>query len=364
MKKPSPAREISTIDCFRLIFPETDPQALTAYSKMLLPLFEFEEPDLIKKAPFSSESEVYCLPDVTVSRTRVTASRLTRTVRTIARSATDDILVVCYTSGHFTCRIGDETRRVEQGELAFFDLTQEVVIEAPSVENISLAVQRRKLERAIPLLDGAHGLVVPPGALSRVLTGMMTETMDAGPTIQLPQARAIGEAIILLVIACLETISNPKTTSDMQGGTISLASVKAAIERRLTDPDLGVQSLLDEFRMTRSTLYRAFEPLGGVTAYITERRLRHAFRRLTDPAEKTLRVSHMAFELGFTHASAFTRAFKAQFGMTPKDIRTLSIRPAGEDIPFMVPQEAIPYISPIVPALAESELQVLLGRKA
>lgn len=364
MTKHSLPNVVSTIDCFRTIFPESDPQAAMAYSKMLLPLFEFDVPELGRKAPFSCESEIYCLPDVTVSRARGTASRYTRTVQTIARSATDDILVVCYTSGHFTYRIGDKTRRVEQGELAFFDLSQEIVIEAPAVKNISLAIRRRKLEPAVPLLDSAHGFVVPPGALSKLLVGMMEHTMEIGPTIHVPQARPIAEAIVLLVNACLETLSQPRTTSDIQSGSVSLATVKSAIERRLTDPNLGVQSLLEEFAMTRSTLYRAFEPLGGVTAYITERRLRHAFRRLTDPAEKNLRVSHMAFELGFTHASAFTRSFKALFGLAPKDIRTLAIRPAGGDIPFLVSPEAIPYIHPLMPELVEAGSRVPLGRKS
>jgi AraC-like DNA-binding protein len=364
MTKPSLPNAISTIDCFRMIFPESDPLALAAYSKMMLPLFEFDVPDLGGKTPFSCEAEIYCLPDVTVSRTRATASRFTRTVRTIARSATDDILAVCYTNGHFAYRIGDETRRVEQGELAFFDLSQEIVIEAPSVENISLAIQRRKLEPAIPLLDSAHGLVVRPGALSRVLIGMMEHTMEMGPTIQATQARPIAEAMILLVKSCLETIPQSKATADIQGSTVSLASVKAAIERGLTDPNLGVQSLLEEFGMTRSTLYRAFEPLGGVTAYITERRLRHAFRRMTDPAEKTPRVSNMAFELGFAHASTFTRSFKALFGLTPKDIRTLAIRPAGQDIPFAVSPEAIPYIHPLVPEPIDAGSKALLGRNS
>jgi AraC-like DNA-binding protein len=349
MTKHALPNAVSTIDCFWMIFPESDPKSAAAYSKMLLPLFEFDVPDIDGKVPFSCEAEIYCLPDVTVSRTKATASRFTRTVRTIARSATDDILVVCYTKGHFICRIGDETRRVEQGELAFFDLSQEIVIEAPSVENVSLAIRRQKLEPAIPLLDSAHGLVVPPGALSNVLIGMMKHTMAMGRTIQSPQARPIAEAMILLTKACLETISTAKATSDIQGRSLSLAGVKAAIERRLTDPTLGVQSLLEEFGITRSTLYRAFAPLGGVSAYITERRLRHAFRRLTDPAERTLRVSNMAFELGFSHASAFTRSFKALFGLTPKDIRTLAIRPAGEDILFPVSPEAIPYIHVLAP---------------
>lgn len=81
-----------------------------------------------------------------------------------------------------------------------------------------------------------------------------------------------------------------------------------------------------------------------MSTYITERRLRHAFRRLTDPDQKIPRVSQLAFELGFAHASAFTRSFKVFYGLTPKEIRTLSVSPTGNDIPFIISPDAMPYI--------------------
>jgi len=336
-----------------MIFPETDPGSAAAYRKMMLPLFEFEVPKSARNVPFSSDAEIYCLPDVTVSRNRSTACRLTRTIETIARSATDEILVVCYTSGHFTYHDRGTKRRAEKGELAFFDLSQELVIEAPSVENISLAVSRRKLEALFPLLDNAHGFVVPPGSLTKVLLGMMEHTMAMGAATTPMEARAIADAMIQLVAACLEMMSRQQATPSATNGSASLAALKGAIERQLTDPALGPQSLLNEFGITRSTLYRAFEPLGGVSAYITERRLRYAFRRITDPSQEAQRVSQLGFELGFSHPSAFTRAFKALFGLSPTDVRTLAVRPAGGDVPFMVSPEALPYIHPIVAMAAE-----------
>lgn len=343
-------KAVSNIDCFMMIFPKADPRSAAAFRKMMLPLFEFEVPKSARNVPFSSDSEIYCLPDITVSRARSTACRLTRTIETIARSATDDVLAVCYTSGQFTYHSGGTKRRVNKGELAFFDLSQEVVIEAPSVENISLAISRRKLEALFPLLDNAHGFVVAPGALTKVLLGMMEHTMAMGPVTTPMEARPIADAMILLVAACLETMSRQQATSGATNGSASLAALKGAIERQLTDPSLGPQTLLEGFGITRSTLYRAFEPLGGVSAYITERRLRYAFRRITDPSQEALRVSQLAFELGFSHPSAFTRAFKALFGLSPTDVRTLAVRPAGGDVPFMVSPEALPYIHPIMAA--------------
>lgn len=339
----------SGIDCFHSVFPENDPGAASAYGKLIDPMFEFEIPEYASETPFFADAEIFCLPDATVTKVRTTASRLTRSVRTIARTATDEIVVVCYTEGHFTYQIGETKRRVNAGEVAIFDLSQEVTIEAPLVANISLAISRRRLEAIFPLLDSAHGFVVPGGALAKVLIGAAEQVTSAGASTRSVEAGPIADALILLVGACLELMSQSKPVSGGTAGAVSLARLKAAIERRLTDADFGPQCLLDEFGIARSTLYRVFEPLGGVSAYINERRLRYAFRQMTDPAQKELRLSQLAFDLGFAHASAFTRSFKARFGATPKEIRTLAIRPKGKDVPFVVSPEALPYMQPFKP---------------
>ncbi|KIU43228.1 MULTISPECIES: helix-turn-helix domain-containing protein [Bradyrhizobium] len=327
-------------------FPETDAGSVAAYRKMMRPVFDFEIPNPAERAPFWSEAEVFCLPDVTVSRTKSSACRFTRSLATIAQSANDQILVVCYTSGHFVLKTTGTRKRVNKGELAFIDLSQETVIEAPAVENISLAVSRHKLEALCPLLEIAHGLVLAPGALTRVLLGLMEGSMAIGPAMKQVEARPIADAIIQMVAACLETLSRDHVSANAGGGA-SLVAMKATIERRLAEPSLGPKTLLDEFGVTRSTLYRAFEPLGGVSAYIMERRLRYAFRRMTDPLMPRPRISQLAFEFGFSHPSAFTRAFKTYFGLSPKNVRALAVKPELDNVPFMASPEAQRYLRPI-----------------
>jgi AraC-like DNA-binding protein len=332
------------IDCFRMIFPETDPLSSAAFAKMMRPLFDFEVPKSAGMAPFSCVADIYCLPDVTVSRTRSTASRFMRTIKTIAQSATDQVLVVCYQSGHCRFETKGTQRRVEAGELAFYDLSQEIVIEAPVVDNISLAISRRKLDALFPVLDRAHGSVIAPCPLTSVLLGMMENTMATARDMTLAEAHPIADATIELVAACLDMPSRQPAGANASNAAASLTAIKAAIERSLTEPNLGPQMLLDEFGVTRSTLYRLFEPLGGVAAYITERRLRYAFRRMTDPAEPPARISQLAFDLGFSHPSAFTRAFKSFFGMSPKEVRALTAKPEGHELLFLLSPEARPYI--------------------
>jgi AraC-like DNA-binding protein len=238
-------------------------------------------------------------------------------------------------------------KQVAADAFAFFDLASEVEIEAPAVDNISLALSRRRLEALFPVLDHGHGTVITPCPLSRILLGMMENIIAIGPAMTVAEARPIADAIIQLVAAALDAPLRQQVRMAGGNGAVSQIAIKAEIERRLTDPALGPQALLDTFGITRSTLYRLFEPSGGVAVYIAKQRLRLAFRRITDPTEPALRFSQLAFDLGFSHASAFTRAFGEFFGMSPKDAKALAVQAEEHELEFLLSPEGRPYIHPL-----------------
>jgi len=333
------------IECYAAQFQAGDRNDAAAYAKVLMAAFDFEIPAYAAGGAFAASTELFFLPDVTVSWAKITASRFTRTTRTIAARGTDQILVVCYRNGHFDMTTGGQTRRVEAGELAFMDLSQEITIEAPLVDNISLAISRRKLEAMVPLLDSAHGLVRPVDALSKLLRGMLETIVAVGPTMPVVDARGIADATLRVVAACLEPLS--RQSAEAGRNTVSLVAIKAFIEQHLLDPALGPPALIDAFGTTRSALYRLFEPSGGVTAYIVQRRLHHAFRLLSDTRQPRGRISKLAAELGFSHPSAFTRAFKETFGLSPKAVQALAEQSREQDVQLRISSEPMQYLRPI-----------------
>ena len=64
----------------------------------------------------------------------------------------------------------------------------------------------------------------------------------------------------------------------------------------------------------------ALEPDGGVARFILRARLQMARRQLRDPASRTS-IAQMAEEFCFSDASAFARAFRREFGHSPKEAR-------------------------------------------
>ncbi len=90
----------------------------------------------------------------------------------------------------------------------------------------------------------------------------------------------------------------------------------AEIDARLRDPALSVEQIHRAVGVSRSRLYEALEPFGGVSAVIQERRLRASRIALQQPAN----IGEVARTLGFTSSSHFSAAFRRRFGCRPRDV--------------------------------------------
>ena len=75
---------------------------------------------------------------------------------------------------------------------------------------------------------------------------------------------------------------------------------------------------------SRSQLYRLMEGAGGVTHYIKRQRLFEGYAALCDTSN-TRPIAAIAEELCFADRSAFTRAFRHEFGTRPSDVRAASL---------------------------------------
>jgi AraC-like DNA-binding protein len=97
--------------------------------------------------------------------------------------------------------------------------------------------------------------------------------------------------------------------------------------------------------MSRSSLYRLFEDIGGVARYIQSQRLLEAHAVLSDPAT-TKSISAIAEDLCFADASSFSRVFRREFGHSPGEVRSAALaglapparqRHAGRGLGFRLP---------------------------
>jgi AraC-like DNA-binding protein len=103
--------------------------------------------------------------------------------------------------------------------------------------------------------------------------------------------------------------------------------VVRALEGRLDEP-LGLGVLAREAGLSPYHFLRTFRAVTGVTPhqYLLRARLREAARRLARGGQ---RVLDLALDSGFSDLSNFNRAFRAEFGASPRAWRALSVPRAG-----------------------------------
>lgn len=90
------------------------------------------------------------------------------------------------------------------------------------------------------------------------------------------------------------------------------------IKRHLGNPDLNVELIADALAMSSATLYRNWKKNSNETInqLINKLRLEEALKLIE---EENLTISEAAYSVGYKHLSHFSRAFKKQYGISPKD---------------------------------------------
>ena len=94
------------------------------------------------------------------------------------------------------------------------------------------------------------------------------------------------------------------------------------IENHLTG-DLSADALAQKAYLSKYYLMRRFKAATGYSLhrYVTMKRLHHARALLTETPERS--ITEISADSGFTDYTAFFRAFKAQFSVTPQEWRKL-----------------------------------------
>ena len=119
-----------------------------------------------------------------------------------------------------------------------------------------------------------------------------------------------------------ETIDSTDDTDETEPAAVSIfiTRFKEVVEARLADSDVSVEDLAADMNLSRVQLYRKVKAISGSSPVelLRTARLNRAYQlRLT--ADKS--VSEVAYSVGFTAPSYFTKCFKEEYGMVPGDVK-------------------------------------------
>jgi AraC-like DNA-binding protein len=97
--------------------------------------------------------------------------------------------------------------------------------------------------------------------------------------------------------------------------------LRSIIDLNLGNPALDAAMLSVICGISVRTIQRVFEPMGGLIAYIWNRRFERAAEALADPHNQTRTIQTIAQGLGFADMTHFSAAFRRRFGVSPRIFR-------------------------------------------
>lgn len=270
---------------------------------------------------FEARSEAWRLGPFLFNHARLPPCDLLRTPEQARRDALDHWVIALCREGRQVQRQSDIVTDMAPGIPYVFSAANAFVASRSGVamDWVGLYFPRD----ALPQLNAALGRAMS----GRPLTGPMVPAFShflSGLVETLPAVSANAAPHLATTIeALLSGICTDTGTPEAPDGMVALgqfATLRHIIRQNLGTASLSPARLSRAAGISRSQLYRLFAPYGGVASYIKSERLQTAYRQLADPAERRTIVD-IAEAVGIFGASTFSRAFRQEFGCTPREVR-------------------------------------------
>ncbi|MDH3465615.1 MAG: helix-turn-helix domain-containing protein [Gammaproteobacteria bacterium] len=242
----------------------------------------------------------------------------------IARDGVDDVLLMFQLAGEVAVGQNDQQFVVRTGDLA--------ILQADSPYHVSYHQPCRRLFMSVPrqqfLPRLNSGIVLPAfrqlhkTPLGRIVSSVMLSVAADANDLDDKDGEVIAESLLDLLARLVrgDTGSGPPVPEMDTTETVDKAF--DIMERHFADSELTPTQIADAVGISVRYLHALVSATGTtVGKWLWERRLLACYEALQNPLLHDKTITEIAFELGFSDAAHFSRAFKFRFGLTPRDVR-------------------------------------------
>lgn len=206
------------------------------------------------------------------------------------------------------------------GQIRLVDMARPFSLSTGPYSSFYVMIPRALLEEQGKL--DFHGLVVSEDSVSgRLLAAHVKALGEVLDRMTPNEAEAGARAMVALIGGAIAAHAEPAVDDPRPVEKMLLASGRQFVERHLDDVELSPEAVRRHLGVSRSLLYKVFEPLGGVSAFIQGRRLDQAFDAILHDGAEQHTLGEIAYRHGFRSDAHFSRAFRGRFGVTPGRLR-------------------------------------------
>jgi AraC-like DNA-binding protein len=261
------------------------------------------------------------LSEIWSSTAPETLIRVTRTPHEIRKDFKDHFLIWLMLDGETVLAQAGRHARICAGDIVLQDQSQPLSLEfAKHSHALLINIPRALLtSRLASAPDLAARRIGPDSSLSQLSATVFHRISQFEETTDPGTVGRVGASALDLLATALEAELTDAIVSDSRTRQ-RLDQAKRYILSNLHDPDLDLTAIARAQGATPRTLNRIFamEKTTPVR-WLWQQRLAASFRALAEGRSR--QVTDVALTYGFTDLSHFSRAFKAEFGCSPRTVR-------------------------------------------
>jgi AraC-like DNA-binding protein len=262
------------------------------------------------------------LGDLTVCSGRTSAFRVERTPA-LARDALEpSIFVNLQLTGSSMVVQGDREAVLHPGDLVIYDSTAPyTLLNDSGMTGEFFRIPHSALAMPHNMIREACAVTLSPGHPLTSMTNDYLRRLAADPEIfTAPDGDLVGHPSIELVRAVIAThLRADKLRIEPLAATLQLRILEYA-RHHINDPNLSAEQIAAAHYISVRHLYRVMAESGiGLADWIRTRRL-EACRQELERTSSTA-IAAVARRNGFANMSSFSRAFRAEYGLSPSEWR-------------------------------------------
>jgi AraC-like DNA-binding protein len=245
--------------------------------------------------------------------------------RQIAATEEDTVGILLMRRGRLGLTLDGRSLLVGPGDAVIWDSVREGSwVSLTPIAKRTLVLPRDVMRSAFPRLERvlSQPLSARTGAM-QLLNGYVDNLVRVGAGLTGTAASAAVDGAVALARGALAGELPPMP--DLR--TALVLEVPRYIDAHLADPGLSPASIARAHAVSVRTLYEAFEGTGETpSALIRRRRLERCHEELSQEGGES--ITEIASRWGFRDSSTFSRAFREQFGVAPREVRATA-RPSA-----------------------------------
>lgn len=276
----------------------------------------------IEAAPkrFSARLQTRSAGPLRFARTESSGYTIVRSRHDIDSAPADHCAIYLQVDGQSIFELGDQVFVISRNDIVIIDGRHPVRANFSGAGRRAVAtIPRAMIDRRAPWLcqRPLHRLGAHRPFVDLARRHLMTLTAEDAALSESAASLLTDNLCNLLALASAGDVAPGRLQPELQ-----LEALLAFCRQNLHDTELSPQLAADHLGISLRTLHLRFQKTGQTFGrWVLDNRLDACRTALSDPAQRAINISDIAYRWGFSDLSHFHKAFRVRFGETPREWR-------------------------------------------